>query len=391
MSDQRAIARELVRAGDSGETVVLASVVRTEGTTYRGVGSRMVVRGDGTMIGLLSGGCLEAELGARAARVRDSGEAEIMSYDGRSDDELIWGVGLGCNGLVEILLERRDASGARALGEILSRVLDGDSKCVIATVVRAAGAGAPDVGARAFVQNSVAIARDGMWGDAGLLEAAIADASSGPVRERHGMTLEYAISSGARGPLDDAVTAELSYELVAPTVDLIICGSGPDVVPVSRLAVSLGWTVTVVDPRPAALIPAERFPGARVVECGHSELLATVIAPTARTAAIVMSHNYERDLDYLDALARTDVAYIGMLGPRARTERLLRDLDARGREVPADARSRIHAPIGLDLGGDGADAIALSIIAEVSAVMHARPGTHLRERDASIHESPSLV
>lgn len=391
MSEQRAVARELVRASQWNESVVLASVVRTEGTTYRAVGARMVVRADGTPVGLLSSGCLEGEIMERAARVRESGRAEIMTYDGRSDDELVWGLGSGCNGLVEILLERRSAESAGVLGALLSRALDDARPSVIATVVRASGPGAPEVGARVLVRAPVDVARDGDWGESAVLGAVISDAWSAQVSARRGLTLEYVLAQSDERPLGEAVTAQLSFELVVPGVDLIICGSGPDAIPVARLAASLGWSVTVVDPRPAALISPERFGEARVVECAHSELLCDVVPPSARAAAIVMSHNYERDLDYLDALARSDVAYIGVLGPRSRTERLLRELESRGRAVPEPMLARLFAPIGLDVGGDGADAIALSIVAEVSAVMHGRTGAHLREGAATIHETPTLV
>src|SRR5256885_425699 len=324
MSEQRAVARELVRASQCKESVVLASVVRTEGATYRAVGARMLVREDGTTLGLLSSGCLEGEILERAARVRRTGIAEVMTYDGRSDDELVWGLGTGCNGLVEILLEPRTAESAGALGALLSRALDDSRTSVIATVVRASGPGAPEVGARVLVRAPVDVSREGDWGQSAVLGAVIADAWSAQIGVRRGMTLEYVLAQRDGSSLDDAVTAQLSFELVVPDIDLIICGSGPDAEPVARHATSLGWAVTVVDQRPPALIAPERFGDARVVECAHSESLGEVVTPSARTAAIIMSHNYERDLDYLDALARGEAAYIGVLGPRARTERLLR-------------------------------------------------------------------
>jgi xanthine dehydrogenase accessory factor len=391
MSEQRAIAHELARASRHNESIVLASVVRTEGTTYRAVGARMIVRPDGATVGLLSSGCLEGEIIERAGRVRESGKAEIMTYDGRSDDELVWGLGTGCNGLVEILLERRTPERAGALGALLSRALDDAQPSVIATVVRASGAGAPVVGARVLVQAQGDISRDGDWGESTVLDAAVADARGAQVSARRGMTLEYVLAGSGERSRGEMVTAQLSFELVTPLIDLVICGSGPDAIPVARLAASLGWFVTVVDPRPAALIAPERFAGARVAECAHSESLREAVALTPRTAAVVMSHNYERDLDYLDALARSDVAYVGVLGPRARTERLLRDLESRGRALPDSMLGRLFAPIGLDLGGDGAEAIALSIVAQVSTLMHGRTGAHLRTGDAAIHESASLV
>jgi xanthine dehydrogenase accessory factor len=391
VSEQRAIARELARAARENESIVLASVVRTEGTTYRAVGARMVVRADGSTVGLLSSGCLEGEIIERAARVRESGVAEVMTYDGRSDEELVWGLGTGCNGLVEILLERRTPASAGGLGALLARALDDVQPSVIATVVRASGAGAPRVGARVLVRAG-GNARDGDWGESSVLESVVADARNAEPSARRGMTLEYVLATGDGRLVGEAVTAELSFELVTPVIDLIICGSGPDAIPVARLAASLGWFVTVVDPRPTALIAPERFGDARVVECARSDSLCNVIAPTARAAALIKSHNYERDLDYLDALAGSEVAYLGVLGPRARTERLLRDLESRGRPFPTSMLARLFAPVGLDVGGDGAETIALSIVAEVSSVMHGRTGSHLREgAAAAIHGAESLV
>ncbi|HLB10797.1 MAG TPA: XdhC family protein, partial [Gemmatimonadaceae bacterium] len=241
---------------------------------------------------------------------------------------------------------------------------------------------------RVLVRSPSMATRDGNWGRVGALEAVIADAQSGEVGARRGMNLNYAIPLHQDGARGEVVSIQVAFELVMPSIEVAICGSGPDVVPVARLATALGWAVTVVDSRPVSFTPPERFGSARVVECAHSDRLADVILPGARTAAIVMSHNYERDLDYLDALARADAVYIGVLGPRARTERMLGDLAARGRPFPESMRERLFAPIGLDVGGDGAEAIALSIVAEISAVMFGRPGSHLSENVAGIHEEP---
>ena len=391
MSELRAVARELVRASQRNESVVLASVVRTEGSSYRAVGARMLVREDNTAVGLLSSGCLEGKILERATRVRSTGVAEAMTYDGRSDDELLWGLGTGCNGLVEMLIERRTAEGAGALGALFALALDDVRPSVIATVVRASGPGAPGVGARVRVSAPANVTRDGDWGQSALLNAVIADARGEQVSVRRGMTLEYVIVPSRGCASTETVSAQLSFEHVAPEIELCICGSGPDAVPVARLASALGWGVTVIDPRPVALIPQARFGDARVVECAHSESLGEVISPTPRMAAIVMSHNYERDLDYLGALAGTDAAYIGVLGPRARTDRLLRDLETRGRAMRDQMLTKLHAPIGLDIGGDGAESIALSMVAEISAVMHGRSGSHLREGGATIHECSTRV
>jgi xanthine dehydrogenase accessory factor len=147
--------------------------------------------------------------------------------------------------------------------------------------------------------------------------------------------------------------------------------------------------VTVVDHRPVAHAHPERFAGARVVECADSLRLAESVALTPRTAAVVMSHHFARDTDYVEALLASPAAYVGVLGPRSRTERMLADLAARG--VGSPSGDRLHGPIGLDVGGDGREAIALAIVAEVSAVMHGRAGGHLRDRQGSLHASPALA
>lgn len=379
MSDLRAIANELARAARAGEPIVLASVVRTEGATYRGVGARMVIHADDTFVGMLSGGCLEGELVSHARRVRDHDLPSIIAYDGRSDDDSVWGLGTGCNGLVEVLLEPCTSARAGALCAMLQGAVDADAPSVIVTVVRAQGIDAPGTGARALVRHGAAVAIDGDWGSGELLRAVIADAAHAEPRARRGLNLDYVPAAGTG--------AQVAFESVLPAIDLVVCGSGPDAIPVARLATALGWAVTVVDPRPVSFTPTGRFGDARVVECAHSERLANSVSLSSRTAAIIMSHNYECDLDYLDVLAAHDVAYLGLLGPRMRTQRLLADLAARGRPCPDAMLERVYGPIGLDLGGDGADAIALSIVSEISAVMHECAVPHLRERTSTIHNA----
>ncbi len=179
---------------------------------------------------------------------------------------------------------------------------------------------------------------------------------------------------------------EVAFEVVMPAVHLVVCGSGPDVAPLVRLATQLGWEVTVADHRPVTDEHAARFPGARVVECAEALRLADVVTLTPRTAAVVMSHNFGRDLDYVAALLAGGAAYVGVLGPRARTERMLTDLSARD-GASAQSTERLFAPVGIDLGGDGPEAIALAIIAEVAAVSNNRSAGHLRDRRGPLHAS----
>ena len=171
-----------------------------------------------------------------------------------------------------------------------------------------------------------------------------------------------------------------------PAVRLIVCGTGPDAAPVARFASQLGWDVTVVDHRPLTNAHSSRFPGAHVVECADPLRLADAVPLTPRSAAVVMSHHLTRDRDYLRVLLAANVAYLGVLGPRGRTERMLSELTS-DTGTPISIGDRLFAPVGMDIGGEGPDAIALAIISQVSAVTSGRAGGHLRDRRAPLHAS----
>ena len=376
VTTHREVVDALSRAAAQRDSVVLATVVRVTGSSYGGVGARMVIRGDSSTVGLVSGGCLESDLAEYARRVHASGRAEVVTYDTRDDDDAPWGLGLGCNGLIEVLLEPLPPARAGGVAGLINEALGGDSPSVIATVTRVAGAesDAAVVGSHALLGRS-AIQSVGNWGTGSTL----ADA---------GGHVDAALAAGRRGIVREIGSVEVAFEVVVPAIRLVVCGSGPDAAPVARLASQLGWDVTVVDHRTVTQAHSARFPGARVVECQEALRLAEVVPLTSRCGAVVMSHHFTRDRDYVAALVTAGVAYLGVLGPRARTERMLAELRA-GNGTTPDIGDRLFAPVGLDIGGEGPDAIALSIVAQVSAVMSGRAAGHLRDRRASLH--PSLA
>jgi xanthine dehydrogenase accessory factor len=371
MSLLRPIVAELHEAANRGDRVVLASVVRVVGSSYGGVGARMLVRVDGATVGLVSGGCLESDLASHALRVHRTGEPAVVTYDTRADDDAVWGLGLGCNGLIDVLLEPLDPAAARETAGLLHAALSGASPAVIATVADAGDDAAPRLGARALLAGAVPPGDDacdlttGGWGNGAALRE---------VRELR----VAALAAGRRGFVQECAGVVVAFETVHPMVRLLVCGSGPDVMPVSRFAVQMGWDVTVVDHRPVAHARPERFPGAAVVECADPLRLGESVALHPATCAVVMSHHFARDTDYVQSLLTSEVRYVGVLGPRSRTERILAELASRG-AAPHDATDRLHGPVGLDLGGEGPDAIALAIVAEVSAVAHARSGEPRRD------------
>jgi xanthine/CO dehydrogenase XdhC/CoxF family maturation factor len=366
MTTHRAIVDSLFSAAASEESVVLATVVRIAGSSYGGVGTRMVAKVDGSTVGIVSGGCLEADLAEHAREVDAGGAPRVVTYDTRADDETAWGLGLGCNGLIDVLLEPLTHLEAGVMGRLLEQALSQSSPSVIATVIAVGdSASSPALGAHALFSRD-AIETVGNWGDGAAIDSAKADVQS-------------AIDAGRRGLVSAYRDCEVAFEVVAPSIRLIVCGAGPDVVPVVNLAAQLGWRVAVVDHRPANDEHAAKFAGARVVECLDPATVSASLDINPMTAAIVMSHNFARDTEYVRALLASGASYIGVLGPRARSERMFAQLGL------TEGDKRVYSPIGLDLGGDGPEAIALSIVAEVSAAMARRQGGHLRHRDAPLH------
>ena len=370
--------RELLIAFDrtcaSGEHAALATVVRVVGSAYRRPGARMLLAPDGTRVGLVSGGCLEADLAERARPVLETGRATTVTYDARTDEDLIFGLGLGCEGLVEVLLERvpeRRDGGHLAL---LERVIQERVRMALATVFRSGGR--VPIGSRFWlVEGEVG---SGDFADDRLAEdlGRAADAVLGSSRHQN-VTLQ-----ASDGPVEALI------ELVTPFPELVILGAGRDARPLVHFANELGFEVTVVDHRPA-FAQAEFFPGAkRVLVCEASHLLALVgIDPEC--AVVVMSHAYGHDRGSLAQLLGRPLRYLGMLGPRRRTERLLDELAAEGIVATPEERASIHAPVGLDIGAETPEEIALSILAEIRAVLVGRCGGSLRDRALPIHGEAS--
>ena len=256
----------------------------------------------------------------------------------------------------------RPPAPAAATATLLRRALHADAPRILATVVRADDAAqAPQVG----------------W------QTLLGDDATLPGLEAYA---DAARDAGRRGVVATAGACDVAFELVRPVTRLVVCGSGPDAVPVVRLATQLGWDVTVVDHRPVAHARPERFAGATLVECADASRLGASVALTTRTAVVVMSHHFGRDTAYVGALLATGVAYVGVLGPRSRTDRMLAELATRGL-LPDAIGERLYGPVGLDLGGDGPEAIALAIVSEVAAVTAGRTGGSLRDRAAPLHAS----
>jgi xanthine/CO dehydrogenase XdhC/CoxF family maturation factor len=326
----------LERTSAQGTGQVLATVVATAGSTYRKPGARMLIMGDGSYVGLLSGGCLESDLAIHAQEVLHSGVSRAVEYDMRGADDTLYGIGAGCEGAMRILLEPlRAGSPAAAALSAAGRAAERGEPITLVLLHESA-----DHGLGSYLADAP-------------LPAALIDAAQQAHADRASRALEW--GSGAQ-------RGRAFMQFLMPPPHLLICGAGPDAQPVVSMARALGWRVSVVDHRPAFAVAAH-FPGA-AVRLSPAKSLRTAIDLTGCHAAVVMSHHLASDAAYLRELAESPMpGYVGLLGPPARRLRIIRDLGPAAQPL----RSRIRGPVGIDLGAVTPEGIALAVVAEIHA------------------------
>ncbi|MEN7341481.1 MAG: XdhC family protein [Pseudomonadota bacterium] len=311
---------------EQGESVVLAVVVATQGSTYSKVGDFIALTASGDYQGLVSGGCVEGDLAMRAARVAASNQSEYAHYDLGGEHDALWGMGAGCDGDIEVLLVAIDDVLAHQLNQVFDRYANGEPSVLML------GADTPPLLVK---QNDT---------DASPTAIAV-------MTDRRSKTLEI---DGTR---------QISM-FIAPTPRVLILGAAPDSHPLCELIHLLGWQVSVADHRPAYIDALPAF--VRAV-CSPSQEVGEQIDVAGFNVAMVMSHHLDADRHYLSAIAgHRDWAYLGLLGPRHRRDKLLADLDADQRDY-LDAV--LDGPAGLEIGAREPASIALSIVAKMHAAL----------------------
>lgn len=309
MNELKAILDTYDLARKQGESTVLATVVKVVGSAYRRPGARMLIAKDGTTAGTVSGGCLEADVTARALSMLQEGPSQLLvEYDTTREDEVIFGTGLGCAGSTFIFLE-------------------------------------------------------------------VVDPAHVLLQSRRSRTISYELPNGRQ---------EVFFDYIEPPLALFVFGAGHDAQPLVNLAKELGWHVTVVDDRPA-YITKQRFSLADSLICCRLDLAGEKLDLKPHSFAVVMTHSFPRDLKILPLLLASPVEYIGVLGPKLRTQRLIKELQEK-EAIASDSLGRIHAPVGLDLGAETPAEIALAVLAEIQAVRARRSGAMLKDRAGPIHD-----
>jgi xanthine dehydrogenase accessory factor len=351
--------RALAEVRARGERAALATVVRIRGSAYRREGTRMLVRENKTYECALSGGCLEPSVAEAAQRVIATGEPIVIAYDLAEDS--VFGLGIGCSGAVDIRIER---VGEDAVTRAWLAALEGGVASVLATPLEGASG-------RLLVDESGVIA--GGLSDP-QLQAAVMARARDRLREREPVS----------GP-EWMGRSEIFFEANGPAPELVIFGAGHDAAPLASLAWTLGFSVTVVDVREAFLTEA-RFPGARLLMADFTHL-AGLLRPGPRSFLLVMNHHLERDRQSLRFGLESEAPYIGLLGPLSRLERLLADLAVEGYAPPAAALARVRSPVGLSLGAETPEEVALSILGELLAFRRGFGGGFLNRSPRSLHRA----
>lgn len=367
-SEIQSILNAFEESQHQGKSTFLATVVGTQGSTYRRPGARLLITEDGQTIGLVSGGCLENDL-FEHTQLMQTNQAKIVTYDHTATEDILWGFGLGCTGTVQVLLERLNPPNDpltfiaqcwrdRSPGVLVSIIQTEDSVTQLGTCLT-------------LTSHSIRVLGET---ESALIEAMIPDAQA-VLQDQQSVVKQYELA---------ARPVRVLLEFIQPPIPLMIFGAGQDAIPIAEFAKALGWYVTVIDCR-ASPLSHERFAISDQVILTRREKLDRLAIPD-RAVAVIVTHNYYDDLEALKSLLPSSACYIGLLGSKQRTKRLLQELQ---QDIPCTdiQLAKLYAPVGLDIGAETPSAIALSIVAEIQAVLSDRSGNSLKYRTASIHET----
>ncbi len=379
---------QVIAAHEAGEACVLCTVVRLDGSGYGRPGARLFLSDSGDRLGFISGGCLEKDLCRRVWDATAAGP-KLIAFDTSGNSVDIPRYNTGCEGIVYVFCQRINDNLAAMIRLILNATSRGDEIRLL-TVYRSESN---------FAQVGDSLVLD----DGNCHQISIAGETRATFQSNEAYPSQ--VSSALVAKLQSASrnssfalhdsngdVIESAIEIISPQQRLVIFGSGDDVIPVSLASVALGWRVTVVGHR-AELTQLQRFPGAEV-HCGPmheiaEQLLFRGTHFSDSTDAIIMSHDFDRDVELLDVLLDSPVRTIGLLGPKRRLGRLLTQLHQRGRKLSDRDIDRIRSPLGLDIGANSPVEIATSIVAELIALSRERQGGLLHVQRQPIHQSNS--
>ncbi len=368
MKEQKAIIEAFGKTDLASRKVALATVVKVRGSSYRSPGARMLITDDGKWVGSISGGCLEGDALRKARKVMTERLPLTVTYDTSEASNQNLGISLGCNGIIDVLIEPVNADTPHDPVRLFESLVSLEEPVALATVFSNTNHQGEKLLIDTDGQTMVSFSRPE------LNELVRPDLAS-VFRTKRSEAKQYSF---------EQMELEVFVELIQPSISVMIFGGGFDARPVSNLAKSLGWDVTVTDECVAHIAPVF-FPTADKLSLCSREFIDRDFKITPFTACVLMSHNYEYDRDVLKSILKSPAPYIGILGPRKRFDKMLAEFADENIRLSSDDLHRIHSPIGLDIGAEAPDEIALSIVSEIQGKFSNRSGGFLKYRDAPIH------
>jgi xanthine dehydrogenase accessory factor len=363
-------------AQQEGRQTALATVVHVEGSSYRRPGARMLIEENGQLTGAISGGCLEGDALRKALLVMTEKKSRLVTYDTMDDDDAKFGVGLGCNGIIQVLIEPIDVANPNNPIQYLNAVSEKRQKVVLVTLFSLQDKKGPQYGTCLLLKEDKTIIehtpvlKDILSADAKEVLAKETSFFKNYISENHDLTA--------------------FIEMIKPPVSVIIVGAGNDVIPLVDMADILGWETTVIDGR-ANYAKKERFVSACQVLVSKPEDVLGQLTIDEQTVFLLMTHNYNYDMAMLRQLLQMNVPYIGMLGPKKKREKMLSELKEEGLQLTEKQLSVLHSPVGLDIGAETSEEIALSILAEIKALFAGIDVQSLRTIKEVIHARSATV
>lgn len=352
------------KATKDKKKTALATVVKVEGSSYRRPGARMLITEDGQLTGAISGGCLEGDALRKALSAIVQQENKLITYDTTDEDDAKFGVQLGCNGIVHILFEPILEEETLNPIVILSALQEKREDAVLVTLFSLNGK--QQLGTSMLFKKEAILSK--------ILKEIEADILLNAKEVFISKTAAFKVY-----PYGDH-QIEAFLELIHPPVSLIIAGAGNDAQPLAEMAYLLGWEISIIDGRPTHAT-VQRFANATRILVSKPDKVLNQIDIDEQTAFVLMTHNYNYDLELLKYLLDTNAPYIGTLGPKKKLIRMLEELNL----ATPENENRVHGPIGLDIGAETAEEIAISILAEIKSVFTGASAIFLKEKKKPIH------
>ncbi len=368
MKELQSIIKAYEKSKSLNQKIALATVVKVDGSAYRRPGARMLVTEDGELTGAISGGCLEGDALRKAQAVIFQQKSMLVTYDTTDEDDQKFGIGLGCNGIIQVLIEPIDPDNKLNPVELLKIALENRIPGVLITIFSLKHSRAEQVGTKVLWKEEQAIGKPESL-NSNLWESIQSELAN----------LDFTNSTIKSYPELDEIS--VFYESIKPVVRILLFGAGNDTIAVAKMADLLGWELVLIDGRKTHATE-KRFPTAQEIVISSADDAVAQLESDSNTVALLMTHNFEYEVVVLEHLLPLQLSYIGILGPKKKGLKLIERLELKGIQIPT---SNIYSPMGLDIGAEGSEEIALSALAEIKAVLSKKQPIFLREKDGPIH------